>query len=142
MIHGLHHVALGVRPDEFDAALAFYTGTLGGDLEFSSRLENRPDADAVIGLDGVAARVAMVRLGGARVEIWAYEDPGFEDRRSPANALGYPHIALEVSDIDVEHLRLTAAGMTFVGPPVQVGPARAVYGRDPFGNLIELYQSS
>lgn len=142
MIIGLHHVALGVTPTEFDAALAFYTSTLGGELEFTSRLEHRPDADAVIGLDGVAARVAMVRLGGARVEIWAYEEPGLEDRRSPANALGYPHIALEVSDIDAEHVRLSAAGMTFVGPPVEVGSARAVYGRDPFGNLIELYQSS
>lgn len=142
MIHGLHHVALGVRPDEFAAALAFYTVSLGGELEFSSRLENRPDADAVIGLNGVAARVAMVRLGGARVEIWAYEEPDLEDRRSPANALGYPHIALEVSDIDAEYVRLSAAGMTFVGPPVKVGSARAVYGRDPFDNLIELYQSS
>ena len=142
MIIGLHHVALGVTRDEFDAAVEFYTATLGGTIEFTSQLTKRPDADAVIGIAGVEARIAMVRLGGARVEIWAYDSPAPTERCRDANALGYPHIALAVTDIEAEHRRLGEAGMTFVGPPVQVGASRAVYGRDPFGNLIELYQGS
>ena len=52
----------------------------------------------------------------------------------------YPHFALEVTDIEQEHQRLTEHGMTFVGPPVDFGDAKAVYGRDPWGNVIEIYQ--
>lgn len=138
MILGLHHVALCV-PD-LDAGVAFYVETLGAELVFRSHLVNRPDAEAVIGLDDVDAHVAMVRLGAANVELWQYNAPTPLDHRSPANALGYPHIALAVRDIEAEHTRLAAAGMSFVGPPVDLGRSRAVYGRDPFGNLIELYE--
>ena len=32
--------------------------------------------------------------------------------------------------------------MQFVGPPVALGDdAAAIYGADPFGNVIELYQT-
>jgi glyoxylase I family protein len=141
MIQGLHHVAVGV-PD-LDAGLAFYVDGLGAELLWRSVMDgNRPDADRVIGIDGVTADVAMLRLGAVNVELWAYRSPAPEDFRSPANGLGYPHIALSVTDIEAEHARLAEAGMTFVGPPVVVGFAKAVYGRDPFGNLIELYEAN
>ena len=34
------------------------------------------------------------------------------------------------------------AGMTFHAPPVQLGESAAIYGRDPFGNIVELYETS
>jgi catechol 2,3-dioxygenase-like lactoylglutathione lyase family enzyme len=140
MIHGLHHVAVGV-PD-IEAGLAFYVGALGAELLWRSAIDgSRPEVDQVIGIEGVQADVAMLRLGGAHVELWTYRAPTPVDRISPANALGYPHIALSVSDIAAEHERLTAAGMTFVGPPVLLPGSKAIYGRDPFGNLIELYET-
>ena len=30
--------------------------------------------------------------------------------------------------------------MEFVGPPVDLGDSAAVYGRDPFGNVVEIYE--
>ena len=36
--------------------------------------------------------------------------------------------------------RLTAVGMVFVGPAQNFGDISAVYGRDPFGNVIEVYE--
>lgn len=139
MIHGLHHVAIGV-PD-LDAALDFYVAAFGCEQVFRSSFDrDRPDADAVIGLTEVSADAAMLRLGHAHLELWEYRNPQPEDHRSPANGLGYPHIAVTVSDIDAEADRLSGLGMTFVGPPVDLGPRKAVYGRDPFGNLIELYE--
>jgi len=30
--------------------------------------------------------------------------------------------------------------MEFVGPPVDFGVVSAIYGKDPFGNFIELYE--
>jgi glyoxylase I family protein len=35
---------------------------------------------------------------------------------------------------------MRAAGMEFVGEPVDFGTASAIYGRDPFGNVIEIYE--
>ena len=81
-----------------------------------------------------------LKLGNANVELWEYRTPEPEDLRSPANGLGYPHIAISVTDIEDEAERLLGLGMTFVGPPVDMGHQKAIYGRDPFGNLIELYE--
>ena len=39
-----------------------------------------------------------------------------------------------------EYDRLAAAGMEFAGPPVDFGTSSAIYGKDPFGNVIELYE--
>ena len=46
---------------------------------------------------------------------------------------------IEAAEAEVE--RLTGLGMTFVGPPVDMGHQKAIYGHDPFGNLIELYEA-
>lgn len=139
MITGLHHVAIGVA--DLDAAVDFYVAAFGCEVLFRSSIDgNRPDADRVIGIDGVRAEVAMLRFGASHLELWQYRAPTAVDHRSPANGLGYPHIAVNVVDVDAEHQRLTRLGMTFVGPPVDVGYARAVYGTDPFGNLIELLE--
>lgn len=141
MIFGLHHVAVGVG--DIDAGVEFYTAAFGCEVVFRSSIDGtRTDVDGVIGIEGVAADVAMLRLGPAHLELWQYREPAPVDRTSPANGLGYPHIAVTVTDIDAEHTRLAELGMTFVGPPVDVGAARAVYGTDPFGNIIELYQAT
>ena len=140
MIHGLHHVAIGVT--DLQAALDFYLPAFDCDLLFRSEFDgDRNDVDSVIGIDRVGADVAMLRLGEAHLELWEYRAPTPEDHRSPANGLGYPHIAVSVSDIESEVQRLGALGMSFVGPPVDMGHQKAVYGRDPFGNIIELYEA-
>ncbi len=139
MIVGLHHVAVGV-PD-FDRGLSFYVDVLGFEqvegTEFSG--PNKPVEDA-IGLKEPSAKMAMLRCGNAYVELWQYEKPEPQDLRSRPCDYGYPHMALEVKDIQDEHARLTAAGMEFVGEPVEFGDSAAVYGRDPFGNIIEIYE--
>jgi glyoxylase I family protein len=139
VITTIHHVAVGVT--DMEAGLAFYRDALGAELLWRSSLDGkRPDADRIVGIDGIVADIAMLRLGGVHIELWTYHSPAPVDRSSPANGLGYPHFALLVEDIDSEHARLTSAGMTFVGPPVDLGNSSAVYGTDPFGNLIELYE--
>jgi len=139
VIVGLHHVALVVT--DLDAAIGFYTEHLGCKLvdQFEWQGDN-PVVDSAIGLPGSAARGAMMQISNAFVELWQYQTPPSRDRRADPNDRGYSHIALQVQGIAEEHARLTAAGMTFVGPPVDFGNSSAIYGRDPFGNLIELYE--
>jgi glyoxylase I family protein len=139
MIVGIHHVAISV-PD-LDRALAFYGDLLGFEVVQRSEFDrDMPLADRAIGLAEVAARMAMLRAPNAHVELWEYRNPPPEDRTARPCDYGYPHMALQVRGIAEEYERLKAGGMTFVGDPVDFGTSSAIYGRDPFGNVIELYE--
>ncbi len=97
--------------------------------------------DAAIGLKNAAAKMAMLKTPNNFVELWEYSNPKPRDLRSGPSDQGYPHFCLQVRDIDAEYERLIECGMTFGGKPVHFSPeTAAIYGRDPFGNIIELYQ--
>jgi len=138
MIVGIHHVAIGV-PD-FERGLAFYRDVLGFEVVERSDFDGeQPRVDSAIGLPRVTAKMAMLKAPNAFIELWQYTHPAPEDRRGRPCDQGYVHFALQVDDIEREYARLVAAGMEFVGAPVDFGVASAIYGRDPFGNVIELY---
>ena len=133
MIVGMHHVALGV-PD-LEAGVAFYTEHLGFEVVQDIAWDaGSTQIHGAVGLPGSVARGAMLKTSNAFVELRQ------RDRRADPNDLGYVHICLQVRDIEAEHSRLSAAGMTFVGDPVDFGAAAAIYGRDPWGNVVELYE--
>ncbi len=139
MIVGLHHVAISV--DDFDKALTFYIQALGFEVVQADTIEDSQLADRAIGLDGVKARMAMLKAPNAYLELWQYTHPAPEDRRGRPCDHGYAHIALQVDDIQHEYDRLQEYGMEFVGEVVHFGDeASAIYGRDPSGNIIELYE--
>ena len=141
MITGIHHVAISV-PD-LDKAVSFYHEILGFEKVFSnSWFGDREQADQVIGLERTHAKVQMLKTGNAYLELWEYIKPKPEAQRfdySPANH-GIAHIALQVTNIHDEFARLSKSGMTFHQEPVDLGNSFAIYGRDPFGNIIELYE--
>jgi glyoxylase I family protein len=139
VIKGVHHIAIGV-PD-IEAGLAFYCDILGFDLDWRSDISAvNEKAGAAVGLPGFEAKMAMLKGSNLCLELWQYSNPEPRDLRSDPSDLGYPHMALAVEDIEAEYVRLAAAGMTFVGPPVDFGTQKAIYGRDPFGNIIELLE--
>ena len=139
MILGIHHVAIGVS--DLDAAIAFYTKGFGMQIVQRSEFDSRSDVDRAIGLKDAKARMAMLETANAFIELWEYENPEPRDCRSLPSDLGYPHFAWQVDDIQGEYDRLAGLGMTFVGEVVHFGQATsAIYGRDPFGNVIELYE--
>ena len=139
MIVGIHHVAVGV-PD-FDRGLEFYSGLLGFEVvENAAWKGDYPLADNAIGLEDTAARMAMLKAPNAFIELWEYSNPEPADHRQRPCDYGYPHFCLQVRGIQEEYDRLSAAGMRFVGPPVDFGDMSAIYGKDPFGNVIELYE--
>jgi glyoxylase I family protein len=139
MIVGIHHVAISV-PD-LDRALAFYGDLLGFEVVQRGEWDRDfPDGDRAIGLEQTSARMAMLEAPNAYLELWEYRNPPPEDRVSRPCDHGYPHMALQVRGIAEEYERLRAGGMTFVGEPVDFGRSSAIYGRDPFGNVIELYE--
>lgn len=141
MIHRIDHTAISV-PD-LQVALDFYCGVLGFELESESGWpRGAKRVDALVGLADSSSRVAMVRMGGTRIEIFQYTspEPRAQDRAFRVCDHGITHLCLAVSEIEQEVARLAAAGVAFNAAPVDVGTSICVYGRDPFGNVIELKQ--
>ena len=145
MIRGVHHVAIST-PD-LDRLEAFYVDVVGFKRVMASSWNDRPIIDRIIGLRGSAARQVMLQAGNAYLELLEYQSPQGKpgDPQRPPSDHGYTHFCLDVTDIDAEYARLSAAGMTFhAAPPTTEelgsGHLRAIYGRDPDGNIVELQE--
>jgi glyoxylase I family protein len=110
---GVHHVSINV--DDVDAALAFYTETLG----LTARTD-RPD----FGFGG-----AWLDAGGQQVHLIEAGVPA---------GLGQ-HFALRVDDLDAVVDELRGRHLEVSDPSV-VGTGRQAFVQDPAGNLVELHQ--
>jgi len=141
VIHAVDHTAISV-PD-LQQAVDFYCDVLGFELESESGWpKGAKRVDQLVGLPDSASKVVMVKLGETRIEIFEYESPAPNPRDEGFRVCdhGITHFCLRVSGVEDEYARLVEAGMRFNAPPVDVGSAICVYGRDPFGNVIELKQ--
>ena len=138
MIIGIHHIAISV--DNIDEAVTFYTNAFSVQPVQQENIDNDVLANRVIGMDAIRARMVMLKAPNAFVELWQYTHPEPEDRRSRPCDCGYPHMALQVENMETEVSRLRTHGMTFAGDAVCGEQASAVYGYDSFGNIIELYE--
>ena len=144
-INGLHHVAIST-PD-LDRLTAFYVDVLGFELVedwLGGWAQGNPVIDRIVGLQDSAARQVMLRAGNLYLEVFQYASPpprpGDPDR--PVCDHGYTHFCLDVTDLQAEYNRLTAAGMRFHCPPVfdHEQGIGSTYGRDPDGNVIEIQE--
>jgi catechol 2,3-dioxygenase-like lactoylglutathione lyase family enzyme len=97
---------LAIVVDDYDEAIAFFTGALGFELvEDSPSLTN----------DGRPKRWVVVRPPGAQTGILLARADGPEQAAVVgAQAAGRVAFFLEVDDFDAAHQRMTAAGVEFV----------------------------
>lgn len=142
MIHSIDHAALSV-PD-MDEALAFYCDVLGFEktpLDFTWPQGAKP-LDDLVGLTDSSSRVVMLKLGDTKLEVFEYKHPvgKAQDPDRPVSDHGIIHLCLAVTDIAKEYERLKAAGVRFNSGPIDMGLETCVYGRDPFGNVLELLE--
>lgn len=141
MIRGVHHCSIST-PDR-DRLVRFYTDLIGAELVFSFGWEKgSAEPDTIVGLRDTSAVVAHLRLGNCMIEIQEYRSPVGRSREGdrPVNDHGLSHLCLDVVDLDAEFDRLRVAGVKFQSSPVQVDYVKAVYTRDPDGNILELQE--
>lgn len=139
-----HHPGL-VVPD-IEKACAFYKDLLEVEevRRFSWDFKDGDFAAAIINLTGSAAEAIMLEGEGFNFELFQYSAPeqhGDPGTREPCDP-GITHIAFEFDDIKIACQRFTEGGGSLHGDPVDLGHAKVIYGRDPFGNIIELMQAT
>jgi len=148
MIRGIHHISIHVR--DLDAMTQFYIEAFGfADTGFKGGWANAPELDEIVGVENSAANSRMLVAGNCYVELFRYSLPAPDDtepQREPYSN-GYTHFCVDVIGIEDEVERLASLGMTFDrhhgrAKPVDVGIVKAIYGRDPEGNLIELQETA
>lgn len=145
MLKGVHHVAIATA--DLERLQAFYCNLLGMSVLTTGEWCDSPVNDDIVGLPGSAARFVLLAAGNLALEIFQYSSPpsGVGDPERPVNKAGITHIGFAVTDLDAEYARLKGSGVRFHNPPAPTrnpaeAPIRAVYGRDPDGNVFELIE--
>lgn len=146
MIGRINHVNINCR--DMDRQLPFYRDVVGCTVVSSA---GTPESGAVfetIGYPGRrGARTEILAVPGNErgpyIELIQWAEVG-EDRTAAPRDIGIARIGFLTRDVDREHAELVAKGADVLGPPHEsdVGPVRvrAVFFRDPEGNLLEILQ--
>lgn len=114
--------------DDIDAAVRFYTGLLGFELQMQP-----------------GGGFAMLTRGSLRLLLNTPTGPGgasqpMPDGRRPEPG-GWNRIQFEVGDLSAEVDRLRGQGASFRNEIVSGIGGRQILLEDPAGNLIELFES-
>ena len=139
MILGVHHPALAVS--DMQKALDFYCGVVGFETVMEMDLPSDIELmNAAMGIPDAGCKVRMLRKGNSCIELFEFATttPGTPDR--PVNRQGITHFALSTDDFQQDYDHLAANGVKFNAPPFGASPTRFAYGRDPFGNVLELLE--
>lgn len=139
MILGMHHAAIAV-PD-LNEALAFYCDVIGFEIETEAKVPSGIDVmSTAMGITDSGFKIRMLKKGYSHLELFEFVETEVVDELRPVNRTGITHIALSTDDIEKDYQYLMDNGVVFnaelFGPVSQ----RFAYGRDPFGNVIELIE--
>jgi catechol 2,3-dioxygenase-like lactoylglutathione lyase family enzyme len=114
--------------DDQERALRFYTEVLGFEPRVDMPLGNG-DRWLTVGAPGQEGVELLLEPAG---------HPAVGPYRDSITGDGIPLASFAVDDVEAEHARLTAAGVTFTQPPTAMGPVTTAVLDDTCGNLIQL----
>jgi len=134
-----HHIGLSV-PD-LQQGLDFYVGVLGFKELNRAEWSGSPEIDLAIGADGSAGQFAMIELDGFCIEMFQFETPAATEPKEPrVVGHGWTHICVKVENAKAMAEELKAHGAQLNSDPINIGDGPFAYARDPFGNIIEIWQ--
>lgn len=140
---------IGLTVSDLDRSVAFYRDVLGcayvGEMSMGG-----PETAALFQRSGCSARVAYLRTqnhNAPLVELIQFTDQPPAPSRPSLFQTSISELCFLTDDIDQEYKRLMALGVEFLSAPQTFdstaygfGISRAVYLRDPDGNILELIQ--
>ncbi|MFF9148544.1 VOC family protein [Streptomyces sp. NPDC055051] len=116
--------------DDQETALRFYTDVLGF----------VPKHDVPLGEDRWITVVSPEAPEGTELLLEPSGHPAVRPYKEALVADGIPAASFAVDDVHAEHTRLTALGVRFTQPPVEMGPVTTAVLDDTCGNLIQIAQ--
>ena len=139
MILGVHHAALAVP--NLEEALAFYCDIIGFEIVMEAQIPSGIDvmADA-LGVEDSGFKVRMIKKGNSCLELFEFNVAEEGNAKRAVNRTGITHIALSSNTIEDDHKKLGENGVVFNAALMGSAPSRFAYGRDPFGNVVELLE--
>ena len=142
-ILGIHHFTI-VVPD-LTKAVEFYTRVLGFVPVQDIAIEGNAEMAELTQLEAPKAKGAFLKAGWGYVKLLEFETPHPDHQFfwEPVNKPGWRHFSLFTGDAPRLFER-TRNDILWHGEPVghtveEGNDAWASYGRDPFGNIIELW---
>ena len=137
----MNHVGISVA--DIERSIDFYCRM----LEMKQACEVFPfggkDFEEIMDLDGAQGRMCVVGNGDMQVELFEFAAPAPASRNPDYSVgdRGISHFGVSVPDIDSAYQRLQAAGVR-IHSPIKTFPGgtRAIYARDPDGNVFELVE--
>ena len=139
-IKGVHHIAMVVPC--LERAQKFYVDTLGLELVDKNHFGPSESSDAMTELVGAECEMIMLKASNLFIEIFEFRSPQVDD--SGERLLcehDFTHLALEVQDVHLAWNELGEAGVRWHQPPQEMSTGYLMcYGRDPFGNVLEIQQ--
>lgn len=125
-------VLTSVYVDDQDKALQFYTDVLG----FVKKTE------IPMGHARWLTVVSADEPDGIELVLEPDSHPAARPFKQALMRDGIPFTSFGVSDVRAEFDRLTAAGVKFTQPPVEMGPVTMAVFDDTCGNLIQIAQKN
>lgn len=136
----LNHVGISVV--NLDRSVQFYCDMLNMEVIYTAPFSGDPYED-VLAIPQVRGQMCVLKNNTVMLELFQFErpEPTGKNPDEPVSSHGISHFGVELDDIDVTYRRLAAAGVK-MHSPVREFPSgmRAVYVRDPDGNVFELLQ--
>ena len=138
-LRGLDHLVL--RVVDLKRTLDFYCGVLGFQQVMSADIPSGiAPMNTAFGVPDAGCKVRMIKKGNSCIELFEFNAGQPGDPQRPVTLEGITHFALASDDIKKDYEHLAANGVTFNAPLFGAAPSRFAYGRDPFGNVIELLE--
>jgi catechol 2,3-dioxygenase-like lactoylglutathione lyase family enzyme len=141
----LHHV--GIPVSDLDRSIAWYEHVLG--LVLNKRAPSSgKELSLAVEVPEAQMHVAFLAVGDhLLLELLEYTHPRGRPYDLANCDVGAVHVCFEVDDIRAAYADLTAAGIAFNHPPIELGPDAGdlagywfAYFRDPDGVQLELFQ--
>jgi catechol 2,3-dioxygenase-like lactoylglutathione lyase family enzyme len=117
-----------VLVDDQDKAERFYTEILGF----------RKKTEVPLGSHRWLTVVAPDDPDGVELLLEPDEHPAAKPFKQALVNDGIPFTSFAVDDVDSEYERMTALGVSFTQPPVDMGPVKTAVFDDTCGNLIQI----
>jgi catechol 2,3-dioxygenase-like lactoylglutathione lyase family enzyme len=151
MISGVHHFSFSVT--NIQRTIDFYTRVLGVKLQSQGRNKYETLGTALFGTrwginqPHADLELAVMNIGGTRVEFIEYKDPKPQTYHKNPSIAGSAHLALQVDNIIETRRKLEEAGVEFHSPINTYMESGKIewkwcYFRDPDGIVLELVQQS